>query len=157
MRASRTRLEVCTLKPCRLSTLRTKTQRSGIVDEEDARAGGPLGIGGRGLAEEGEDGFFLGGIAVQDRGEAGELEQLGDKRRRSGEADVATAAAQALGEADEQADADAVESGDFATAEDELIEGIIDGLVDCGFERLGFRTEHDAAGAVNDVDVAGKA
>lgn len=49
-----------------------------------------------------------------------------------------------------------VEAGEFAEAEDEVAE-LVRAHVERGFEGLGFRAEHDAALALDDVAVARKA
>ena len=137
--------------------LRTKTQRSADSSTTRDAEAALLGSGLSGaLAEEGEDGFLFGGEGLEGCGEHGEFEQPDEEGRGHGEADVAAAFAQMGGVADEQAEADRVEALELGEREDEAVE-LERGQVEGGLEGLGFGAEDDAAGAANDVDVAGKA
>ena len=126
------------------------------IDNEDAVAGLVVD-GGRGwLMEEGQDGFLLGGVRLKDGGEHGDVEDFDDHGWGRGEADVAGAFTQIGGVADEEAEAGRVEAGDARDVEDDAVK-LADGGLEGGFEGLGFFAGDDAAGALDDGDVAAEA
>ena len=75
---------------------------------------------------------------------------------RSGQADVAVALAEVGGVADEESHAGAVEAGDSGEVEHNAME-LTDDTVEDGFEELELFAVNDAAGALEDEDVATKA
>lgn len=99
---------------------------------------------------------MLGGIRLEDGGEQSDFEDLRDHGRRCGEADVAGAFAEVGGVADEEAEAGRVEAGDARDVEDDAVK-LADGGLEGGFEGLGFFAGDDAAGALDDGDVAAEA
>ena len=130
---------------------------AGLLEEQDGWASFGVEIAACALLEKQEDGFLFGGECGKDRGEARHVEQLGDKRWRSNEANAAIALSEDGGVADEETEADAVEEGDFAQVNDELAQVAAGVMEDSGFERLRLFAANDAAFALDDVNAAADA
>ena len=100
------------------------------IDNKDAMAWVVMDGRRGGIAQEGEDGFLLGRVRVEDGREHSDLENLGDEGRGGGQADVSRAFAEVRGIADEEAHTHAVEAGDFSDVENdgvELADGVLEG------------------------------